>query len=92
MKIKQVSKLTGLTEKTIRYYESKGLITPDIHDLNGRSFRDYGKEQIAALNAVSVLRRARFTIEQIRDMQQNLSDWRNSQRLFNRYRSGSVPA
>ena len=70
MKIKQVSKLTGLTEKTIRYYESKGLITPDIHDINGRSFRDYGKEQVTALKAVSVLRKARFTIEQIREMQQ----------------------
>jgi DNA-binding transcriptional MerR regulator len=69
MKIKQVSKLTGLTEKTIRYYESKGLITPDIHDLNGRSFRDYGKEQISALRAVSILRKARFSIEQISTMQ-----------------------
>ena len=69
MKIKQVSKLTGLTEKTIRYYESKGFITPDIHELNGRSFRDYDKEHISMLSAVSILRKARFTIEQIKAMQ-----------------------
>ena len=69
MKIKQVSKLTGLTEKTVRYYESKGFFSPDIHELNGRSFRDYGKEHISVLYAVSVLRKARFTIEQITAMQ-----------------------
>jgi DNA-binding transcriptional MerR regulator len=69
MKIKQVSKLTGLTEKTIRYYESKDLVKPDIRYLNGRYFREYDKEQILALKAVATLRRAKFTVEQISIMQ-----------------------
>ena len=40
MKIKEVAKATGLTEKTIRYYENRGLVIPQAKELNGRSFRD----------------------------------------------------
>lgn len=69
MKIKQVSKLTGLTEKTIRYYESKALVKPKMIYLNGRYFRDYGREQILTLKAIATLRRANFTVEQISVMQ-----------------------
>ena len=29
MRIKEAARKTGLTEKTIRYYESRGLVQPD---------------------------------------------------------------
>ena len=69
MKIKEVSRATGLTEKTIRYYENRGLVIPAAKEQNGRSFRDYSEEDVAALRAVSTLRRARFPVEEIARMQ-----------------------
>lgn len=73
MKIKEVSRATGLTEKTIRYYEHRGLVIPSSTELNGRSFRDYSPEDVAALEAVSTLRRVRFPVEEIGRMQQDPS-------------------
>lgn len=68
MKIKEVARATGLTEKTIRYYEHRGLVIPEAKELNGRSFRDYSPEDVAALRAVSTLRKARFPVEEISRM------------------------
>ena len=70
MKIKEVARATGLTEKTIRYYENRGLVIPAAKELNGRSFRDYSPEDVSALQAVSTLRKARFPVEEIARMQQ----------------------
>lgn len=70
MKIKEVSSITGLTQKTIRFYESAGLIEPETENCNGRVFRTYSERDIAALNEIAVLRKARFSIEEIRQMQE----------------------
>lgn len=70
MKIKEVSRATGLTEKTIRYYENRGLVIPVARELNGRSFRDYSPDDVESLKAVSTLRRARFPVEEIARMMQ----------------------
>lgn len=69
MKIKEVSAITGLTQKTIRFYESAGLISPRTEDLNGRAFRDYSETDIEHLKEIAVLRKARFSIEEIKQMQ-----------------------
>lgn len=69
MKIKEVSEITGLTKKTIRFYESEGLITPEKTYQNGRAYRSYSPETVAALRQIAVLRRARFSVEEIRMMQ-----------------------
>lgn len=71
MKIKEAARKTGLTEKTIRYYEHRGLVIPSSTELNGRRFRDYSPEDVAALEAVSTLRRVRFPVEEIGRMQQD---------------------
>lgn len=68
MKIKQVSKLTDLSERTIRFYEQEKLINPDQKLMNGRSFREYSQADVDALLTVSSLRRAFFTIQDIREM------------------------
>ena len=69
MKIKEVSALTGLTKKTIRFYEEAGLIEPAKHKLNGREFRDYSEGDLERLREIAVLRKARFTIEETRMLQ-----------------------
>ena len=68
MRIKEAARRTGLTEKTIRYYESRGLVIPEAKELNGRSFREYSPEDVSALRAVSTLRKARFPVEEISRM------------------------
>ena len=71
MKIKEAARATGLTEKTIRYYESRGLVVPAARELNGRSFRDYSEADVEALRTVATLRRARFSVEQIARMRED---------------------
>ena len=65
MRIKEAARRTGLTEKTIRYYENRGLVIPDKEERNGRVWRDYTEEQIQMLRAVATLRRAFFHVEEI---------------------------
>ena len=69
VKIKQVSDRTGLAQSTIRYYESQGLISPGWENKNGKRFRDYSDLDLDDLAHVAALRRAMFTVEEIRSMQ-----------------------
>lgn len=74
MKIKEVVNRTGLTEKTIRYYEEKGLITPEIERIGKRRFREYTEENINDLEEIANLRRLFFTIEEIKTMKEQSSE------------------
>lgn len=65
MKIKQVSAQLNVSQKTIRYYEQCGLITPVKELKMGREFRDYDEETTTRLRSIVVLRKLRFTIEEI---------------------------
>lgn len=69
MKIKELSEITGLTKRTIRFYEDAGLIHPEKSNRNGRDFREYSQQDAELLREVIVLRKARFTIDEIRGMQ-----------------------
>ena len=70
MKIKEVSDLTGLTKKTIRYYEAEGLLSPEKQWRNGREYRTYSQADIDQLEKIASLRRARFSVEEIRHIQE----------------------
>lgn len=65
MKIKQAAAQLNVSQKTIRYYEQCGLITPVKELKMGREFRDYDEETMAQLRAIVVLRKLRFTVEDI---------------------------
>ena len=65
MRIKEAARKTGLTEKTIRYYENRGLVQPDTEERNGRTWRDYTEDHIRLLEAVAILRKAQFHVEEI---------------------------
>lgn len=71
MKLKEVCSITGLTKRTIRFYEEKQLISPQGEWKNGRVYRSYSDEDVKILQEIAVLRRAMFTIEEIYEMQQN---------------------
>ena len=74
MTIKEAAARTGLTEKTIRYYEAQGFIHPSTEEKNGRNFRAYSEENVQELKNIAVLRKMRFTIEEIRKLQQGNAD------------------
>lgn len=63
MTIKDVEKLTGLTAKSIRYYEEKGLLTVERNREN--SYRSYSEENVNRLKWIKLLRRLDFSIEEI---------------------------
>ena len=69
MKIKDVSEQTGLTKKTIRYYGAEGLLFPKKTWQNGREYRTYDQDDIQQLLKIAALRRARFSLEEIRHIQ-----------------------
>lgn len=71
MKLKDVCEQTGLTQKTVRFYEEKQLIFPTSTIKNGRSYREYSDADVKALREIAVLRKALFSIEEIYLMQQD---------------------
>lgn len=83
MKIKEVSQKTGLSKKTIRFYEEEGLIDPEKTYQNGRAYRTYTQAHIQTLNDVALLRRARFSVEEIKTI---LSTPEEIPALFESYR------
>ena len=84
MKIKDVSLMTGLTKKTIRFYESEGLLAPQKTMQNGREFREYSEGDVQRLLDIATLRRARFTVDEIKRMQETPGDTRD---IFLEYRN-----
>ena len=63
MLINEACKKSGLTKKSILYYEEKGLISPQILENN---YRDYSEEDIITLKEISVLRKCEISIEDIK--------------------------
>lgn len=71
MKIKAVCEYTGLTDRAIRFYVEKGLITPESIILNDRTYYEYGEEEVELLKIIVILRRSGFSIEEILRMKTN---------------------
>ena len=49
MKLKEVCERTGLTKRTVRFYEEKELFTPQKTYKNGREYREYTEEDVTRL-------------------------------------------
>ena len=67
MKRQEICRLTGLTPKALRLYEEKGLITPSQEGSHNK-VRDYSREDLRRLQIIATLRRAMFTISEIKEM------------------------
>lgn len=69
MKIKAVCEITGLTDRTIRYYITENLISPAYtENYLGRKTFNFSENDIKELNDISVLRKFGFSIIEIREM------------------------
>lgn len=63
--ITEVTRMTGLTSRALRFYEARGLLQP-VRDSSGR--RQYGAAQLEALHRIMAMKRAGLTLAQIQSM------------------------
>lgn len=67
MKIKELREVTGLTDRTIRYYMEEGLLAPAFSEnYVGRKSYDFTMADAEILQQISVLRKFGFSIEEIK--------------------------
>ena len=72
MKIKEVIRLTGLTDRAIRLYIDNGLCSPGIEEsFSGRKSIDFTEDDVRQLNNVAMLRKAGFSITDIKSIIEN---------------------
>ena len=60
--ITEVARLTGLTSRALRFYETRGLVRP-LRSASGRRY--YGPTELESLHKVIVMKRAGLTLAQI---------------------------
>ncbi len=82
MTINEIEARTGLDRGTVRYYEQEGLIKP-AREQNG--YRNYSEDNLEKLLKIKLLRSLNFSVDDIRAMDLDASDFQ--QRLRARARS-----
>ena len=70
MKINKVEELVGITKKNIRFYEDKGLLSPQRNAENG--YREYSDEDVESLRKIKLLRQLSVPIEEISNLQKGI--------------------
>ncbi len=66
MRIGVLSERTGVPTKTIRYYESVGLLPPA--DRQGNGYRSYGQRDVDILNFIQRSRTLGFSIKKVGEL------------------------
>ncbi|CCN85102.1 HTH-type transcriptional regulator cueR [Vibrio nigripulchritudo SFn27] len=66
MNISKVAELTGLTAKSIRFYESKEITSPALRSANG--YRTYSEKHIEELQLVARARAAGFNLDECKSL------------------------
>ena len=66
MKIGELAKATGVTAKTIRFYENEGLLPQPERTLSG--YRKYGSEYTGRLEFIRKAKRLGLSLDEIRDI------------------------
>ena len=66
MQIGEVAQQTGLSLRTIRYYEEMGLVAPSARTAGG--FRLYTDSDVARLQLVKRMKPLDFSVEEMRDL------------------------
>ena len=75
MNIGAVAERSGVPAKSIRYYESIGLIRPAERRANG--YRSYSRNEMQTLAFIEQARRLGFSVDEVRDL---LDLWRDRRR------------
>jgi len=66
--IGQLAKLAGISTKTLRVYERKGLLLPERNEEN--DYRVYGEEAVKTLEKIQLMKYLDFSLDQIADFLQ----------------------
>lgn len=66
MKVKEVSQLTGISVRTLHYYDDIGLLTPDHTTEAG--YRLYSDENLATLQQILFFRELDFPLKKIKEL------------------------
>lgn len=70
MKMKEVLERTGLTDRAVRLYIANELVAPECtRGYTGRNNYEFSEGDIEALQKIALLRKADFSIEQIKSLQ-----------------------
>jgi DNA-binding transcriptional MerR regulator len=68
MLISQLSKHTGFSKDTIRYYEKIGLILLPTKPRRNNNYKDYPEDLVHTLNTIRKYKELGFTLEEIREL------------------------
>ena len=66
LSVKEASKLTGISEQNIRYYEKQKLISPKRN--SGNAYRQYSEEDIRNLKLIRLFRKLDMPVVEIRKL------------------------
>ncbi|MFW7523426.1 Cu(I)-responsive transcriptional regulator [Vibrio ostreicida] len=78
MNIGSVAKLTGLSSKSIRFYEKKGIISSPARSDSG--YREYNHHHVAELKLVSRAKNAGFALAECKEFVELANDPRRTSR------------
>lgn len=74
MRMKEICEKTGLTDRAVRLYISSGLLAPKRStSYNGYTSIHFSQEDLKKLESIAVLRRAGFSMSDIREIQNDAS-------------------
>lgn len=65
MKIGELSRRSGISQRMIRYYEERGLLSPERSDSN---YRNYVQDDVCRLRRIQILQEAGLTLKVIRNL------------------------
>jgi DNA-binding transcriptional MerR regulator len=65
MRIGELARRTGVSERALRYYEAQGLLTPERRP---SGYRVYGEADVAAVRRIRILLAAGLNTAQIREI------------------------
>ncbi|MFM0626840.1 MerR family transcriptional regulator [Paraburkholderia xenovorans] len=71
MKIGELSKVSGVSQRMIRYYEEQGLISPA---RSGANYRSYSKDDVCRLGRIRILQDAGLTVKVIHTLLPCMTD------------------
>jgi MerR family transcriptional regulator, copper efflux regulator len=74
MKINEVSKKTGLSISTIRFYEKQNLIPEKFVSRDSNNYRNYSEDIIEYLLMIKTVHSVGFSLTEIKDIQKNNTD------------------
>lgn len=78
MLIGELSKRTGLTKDTIRFYEKLGLITADDRQAGTRLYKEFSEQMLQQLLLIHQAKALGFTLKEIK---QFVRDWGSHARI-----------